>query len=204
MYHIFGFFFRMTVQGSNLNESHMLHTSFFLTTENEKNSRVHTSYPYNSIELSAVFVHGHDLDRHVEVDIFLIPKNVMILFGITTFLFLTVTIVLWIGRMKLIKQNDFLLAALDISILIFGGGNLRIQHRFEKWFFGILMLLVIFALPVYTSVYLDEAYYMLNQRLSTFEELGQFNLSVYSSSPLRNHNNDIQEMLRYVLIKNKM
>lgn len=194
----------MTVQGSNLNESHMLHTSFLLTSENEKNSRVHASYPYNSIELSAVFVYGHDLDRHVEVDISLIPKNLMILFGINFFLFLTVTIVLWIGRMKLVKQNDFPLAALDISILIFGGGNLRIQHRFEKYFFGILMLLVIFAVPLYTSVYLDEAYYMLNQRFSTFDELRQINLTVYSSSPLRNHNNDIHEMLKYVLIKHKM
>lgn len=192
----------MAFQVDNLNESHMLHmNSFLLTSKNDKSSRVHPSYPFDSIELCAVFVYGHDIER--QVDIYHFSKKFMILFSINNFITTSLATILWIARRKImsISQSEFSLAQLHILSVIFGGGNVRIQHRFERYFFSILMLASFFTVPLTLGEYLEEAYNFLNQQMSTFEELRQFNLSVYSTPPLRNHNNDVQEMLKYELIK---
>lgn len=137
-------------------------------------------YPYSTVELRVIFVYGKDFDRRM--NIFFVPKSVQLV-GILVLLFIfAAAIFLYITRQKLrLPHNDFPSALFDCWIPFIGGGNLRAEHRLERWFFAILLFGAFFIMSVFSSDLLDCVVRVLNAKVSTFAELAEINPPIYSN-----------------------
>lgn len=89
--------------------------------------------------------------------------------------------------------------ALPYSIHIpIGGGNLRIEHRFEKWYFGILLIGAFFIVSVFGGDLVDSVVCILNPKMLTFKDLAEMDTQIhfYIDPDLDSPDLGILEMLR--------
>lgn len=170
-------------------------SSYSLRSKNDP--KIKASYPYHSIKLSGIFVYGQDVGRNIEI--FHVSRSLAaecVFYWIIT---IVLVFILWIGRRKLkLQRNGFSITYLDIFSALWAGGNIRAQHGFEKWFFGIVMIGAFFLIPILTGDLLDMFYSVLDSKVSTFSELTTTNLSIYMHPILKNHDENILEMIRLV------
>lgn len=170
-------------------------TSFSLRFEEGTAINVYPSFPYSSIRLYAIFVYGHDFNRNI--DVFNLSTSLLIYGGVWIILTVLLATILWIGRQKLNhRRNEFTLALIDITVTYLAGGNLRMQHKIEKWFFGILLIFAFFLTSILTGDVLDQIYRVNSQKMSEFHELSQLNLSIYTHPSLSNQDDDVHALLR--------
>lgn len=170
--------------------------SFTLGVEEGKAVKVYPSYPYTMVRLYAIFIYGDDFIRNI--DVFNFSTICLIYGGVWIMITVLLAAILWIGRRKLnLRRNEFSLALIDIFVTYFAGGNLRIQHKLEKWFFGILLIFAFFLTSILTGDVLDQIYRVFSQKVSAFHELSQSNLSIYTHPNLLNQDDDIQALLRF-------
>lgn len=133
-------------------------------------------YPYHTIELVAIFVYGNDFTRHMSVP--LIPDYILTLAGLISLFVCFAAIILWIIRRKYaLRRNDSTSSFMDALVPFIGGGNARIKHKCEKWFFGILLIGAFLITSLFTDDLLDCVYQILNQKLTHFEQLTAMNLT---------------------------
>lgn len=165
------------------------------STKSYKGKIAYPLYPYQSVELAVIFVYGEDIQR--QVNIWYMPGSVQgQAISIVTFMSLA-AIVLCIIRRKFKLRRDGLLSTFIHTLVVFiGGGNLRMQHRFEKWFFGILLFGAFFITSIFTGDLLDCVYRILNQKISTFEELAGMNSPIYISRSLAANSMHVRNILR--------
>lgn len=152
-------------------------------------------YPYHSIELVVIFVYGQDFTRHM--NILLIPESIQLLAGLIMLFICLAAIVLCIIRRKLeLQRNGFVSSFVDTLIPFIGGGNLRIEHKWEKWFFGILIIGAFFITSLFAGDFLDCVYLILSQKITRFEQLAQINSTAVFNPSLNANLRDIRSMLR--------
>lgn len=152
-------------------------------------------YPYYSIDLVVIFVYGHDYTRLM--NLMLIPDSVLIVTGIIILYICVCAVILCIIRKKLgPRRNDLLSAFTDITIIFIGGGNVKIDHKWEKWFFSVLLIGSMFIMFLFGGDLLDSVYLILNQKITKFQELVKINAAVFPGPTLISHNDSIREMFR--------
>lgn len=181
------------------NHSNVLHFDSLLLPLKNDTRRSYPLYPYHSIELVVSFVYGTDFTRHM--NILLIPESVQLLATVIMVFMLLAAIVLCIIRKKFkLERNGFVLAFIDTLIAIIAGGNIRMNHKFERWFFGILLIGAFFITSLFAGDLVDCIIRILNQKISTFDQLAGINAPIYTSQRLSAYDEDIHEMLRFVLV----
>ena len=161
-------------------------------------SKMYPVYPFESIQLTAVFVYGTDFQR--ELNLFAGISRAIKLIAAFIVLFISLAaIVLHIIRRKLrLPRADLVSTHIDCWIPFIGGGNLEIRHRLERWFFGILLFAAFFIMSVFSGDLLDSVVKVYNQKIGTFEELAEINAPIYIEPTLGFYSDTIHEMLKCV------
>lgn len=138
-------------------------------------------YPYRMIHLETVFVYGEDFRR--ERDVFVISVSVLIQgASIILFMVLAANSLIIIRRKFNIQPNDYSSAFIEIITLFIGGGSVRIQHKYEKWFFTVLSFGAFLIMCVIAGDLLDNFIKVLDTKISKFEELVDINPPIYIHS----------------------
>lgn len=152
-------------------------------------------YPYHSRVLRGIFMYGTDYKRGF--DIFRVSKSVKIVVALLLSLFFVAIIILRAIRRRFrLLGNSVGSCAMDCLILFIGGGNLEMRHRFERWFFGILMVGAFFIVSVFGGDLVDSVVTVLNSKFDTFEDLVEINPPIYIDPTLSSQYTEICDMLR--------
>lgn len=163
-------------------------------TNNEK-SKKYPLYPYHPIDLKTTFVYGDDFNR--QTDIFLFPASMKILCILIVLLFITsVTVLRIIRRNRNLQRGDLSSTVFDCVIAFVNGGNLEMRHKWEKWFFGILLFSVFFIVSVLVGDLLDSVIRVRNSKIDTFDKLADIRAPIYISLSLQPYNDTVYELLR--------
>lgn len=148
-----------------------------------------------------MFVYGQDYTR--AMNILFIPGYVQALAGVITLFICLAAVVLSIIRRKFqLPRSDSVSAFIDTIIPFIGGGNVRIDHKCEKWFFGIVIIGAFFITSLFTGDLLDCVYLVLFQKIETFAQLAAINSTFLISPTLSLHILEIAYMLRCVTCNN--
>lgn len=125
----------------------------------------------------------------------LIPDAVLIMSGFIMLYICASAIGLWIIRNKFkLRRNSFYSAFIDTLIPFIGGGNIQIEHKWEKWFFGILLFGSFFITSLFVGDLLDSVYLILTQKITKFEQLNEINTMLVVMNP--SYKDHVLEMLR--------
>lgn len=145
-------------------------------------------YPYHSVEYRVLFIYGRDYSRRM--NILFISKRVQLLACLIEFFILLAMIVLCIIRKVLkLQRNDIFSVFIDTMIPSISGGNIWMDHKWEKWFFCILFGGAFFIMSLFTGDLLDGVYMILNQKISTFEQQAALNTNMNMNIPIWNSGN---------------
>lgn len=156
-----------------------------LNAEKRKGSNTRPLYPYHTVELTALFVYGTDFKREVNILFEPIPEQIQLIAGLIVLFVLWAAIVLYMIRRKLnLPRNEFSLAFMECITPFIGGGNMRIRHKWEKWFFIILIFGAFFIVAVFAGCLLDAAIRIQHQRIETFEQLAQIDSPIFIRNSL--------------------
>lgn len=167
-----------------------LHFESHLSHPQRKESFV---YPYYAVDLVVVFTYGEDYTRYQ--NILLIPDAILIMGGFIMLYIFVSAIVLYFFRKKFKLQRASVLSAfIDTLIPFIGGGNIQIDHKWEKWFFGILLIGSFFIVSLFAGDLLDCIYLILNQKITKFEQLAEIDTSLVVMNPF--YKDVVLEMLR--------
>lgn len=167
---------------------------------NDKGTLAYPLYPYNDMEIVVFFLYEEKFTRRM--NILLIPKSIRTLAGLIMSLVALATIVLCIIRRKLkLRRSGLIPSFIDTLTAFIGGGNVRMQHKIVKWFFGILWIAAFFKISVFLSDLVDYFTSILNQEVSTFEQLAQINPQFVVSESITQHRGRILEMFRCVVLR---
>lgn len=171
--------------------------SYQLTNSDHKRAVTHHLYPYHANELAVFFVYGKDFTRRLNISH--VPESIQILTSVIALFVSFSAIVLCIVRKMLkLRRNGLLASFIDVMIPFIGGGNIRIQHKFEKWFFGILFIGAFFIVSEFSGDLVDWVVSIWNQKINTFEQLAKINPPIFIIPTLKERSRHIEAMLRLV------
>lgn len=124
------------------------------------------------------------------------PPSTQIAAGIILFFIWLATITLCIIRRKLgLSRAGFISPFIDCLIPFIGGGNIQMRHKFEGWFFGVLMFSAFLKLSVFGGDLVDSVIQIIKSKVSKFEQLAETNSTIYINTPLKFHSENIHSML---------
>lgn len=170
--------------------------------ESDTTTQIYPLYPFNSIELGVLFVYGKDFER--TIDILVIPKSLKLVSILVSCFISLAVIILYIIRNKFkLRRNGGSSVIIDCMIAFINGGNLQMRHKFEKWFFGILIFGAFFMTALLTGDILDCIYQNRAHKISKFDEINDLKIPVFISRHLKIHEDLIHEMLRFDLLDYK-
>ena len=160
-----------------------------------KLTKTRVLYPFHLIEFSTIFMYGRNYQRGGPV--FNASGTVQLAAGLIALFVVVTAIILWLFRRKLrLSRDEFQLSLMDTLILIIGGGNLQMNNRFERWFFGILLIGSFFLMAVFGGSLLDCFTNVSESKVRTFDDLAKINSTIIIDVTLSLHKDDIIEMLR--------
>lgn len=154
------------------------------------------------MELAAIFVFGTDFTRQMSAAI--IPESIKIISGLIILFITLAAIILYIVRKKLkFRRDGFTSALIDTLIAFFAGGNLRMKHKLERWFFAILLISAFFITSIFVG---DILFYVYNivTKIKTFQQLAKINSPIYIDKRVENFSNEIHGLCKYVFIVHVM
>lgn len=167
--------------------------SLYLPSANDNRTKTYNLYPFKSHELIVMFVYGSDFQR--DMNKVFTPKwllqmqNFILLFISLAALFICII------RKKLHLQHDDIVSSLiDIGMAFIGGGDLRMRHKIEKWFFGVLMIGAFFIAAMWIGDLL--LYNYQDKKISAIDQLPKMNLSAYTLQSFGKYSDIIRVMLR--------
>lgn len=150
-----------------------------------------------TIELKTYFVYGTDYGRGMYSQA--IPLSTQIAVGLMLLFICLAAISLSIIRRKLkLRGDDFYKSFIDCLIPLVGGGNIRMRHKYERWFFGVSYFAAFLLVNIFASDFVNAIITIFDSKISTFEQLAQTNSPIYIHEPLRFHSDEIHGMLQYV------
>lgn len=149
---------------------------FFRERNLERNPRVYDLYPYHSTEVIVIFVYGTDFRR--ERDIFLVPNSILLVTSLIVLFMTMSSLTLYVARRKLnLRGNSVTISIMDCLIPFIGGGNLQMEHRFERWFFGIMLIGGFFIIAVFGGDLVDTVIKIHSSKIETYEHLAATNVT---------------------------
>lgn len=72
------------------------------------------------------------------------------------------------------------------------------QHKFERWFFAVLMVGAFFITALWTGELLSLVYRITDQKVNTFEQIIKINTTIYNGDRETHINDIVHEMLKFV------
>lgn len=106
---------------------------------------------------------------------------------------------LYIIRKKCkLPRNSLSSSIIDTLIAFIAGGNLRMRHKWERWFFGILLIGVFFTTSLFVGDLLDSVYRTMDQKIKTLNQLTELDSPIFIHSSLENHADQVEALLRSV------
>lgn len=164
--------------------------------ESDTTTRIYPLYPFNSIELSVMFVYGKDFER--TDDQLVIPDSLKLVSILVSGFISLAVIILFIIRKKFnLRRSGASSTLIDCMIAFINGGNLQMRHKFERWFFGILIFGAFFMTALLTGDILDCIYQNRSHKISKFDEISHSKFPIFVSLHFKIHEELIQEMLRF-------
>lgn len=135
------------------------------------------------------------------MNIVLVPVSAKVL-SILIVLFMCLSaIILWILRSKFeLGRNSLVSSIIDTMIAFIAGGNLRMHHKIERYFFGIQLFSAFFIISLFSGGLLFYIHRILNQEITMFKELTEIDSPIYINPSLEVYGHVIQGMLRCVYI----
>lgn len=164
----------------------------------DKSMKKSPLYPYQSAKLFTLFYYGSDYERQRNHSFL---TRISTMFNLWMFLFLILMAILLciLRRMAKLRRDGLYSTIIDISITFTGGGNIRIDHKMERWLFGIAFVGFFFLIAIWQNEYLYPSLLLPDETIDSFEELAGINPPIYLSPQLKAYNDVIVEMLRLKL-----
>lgn len=162
----------------------------------------HTLYPYNSIELAVVLVYGTDVKRRK--DTLYIPEWVRYMGFWILFFWISFALILCvIRRRRGIAHHGLNSTLIETDVFFIGVGTIQMDHRWEKIFFGILLMLGVVTNPLWSDIFLVQTYQMMDEKISLilirFDQLAKIQSPIYLYSSLEGDSVLVNELIRCIL-----
>lgn len=166
-----------------------------LIVPNEKGTMTQSAYPFRSLKLMVIFVYGTDYTR--QMNILMIPEAVQITAATIVFFMGSAAFVLSIIRRKLrLRRNGLILTLIETLVAFIGSGNMNMNHKFERYFFAIVLIMGFFMTSLYAGDLLDCIVQILNQKFTKLEQLKGFRTPIYVPGPMYTYKNYIVTSLK--------
>lgn len=134
-------------------------------------------YPYQTKKLAVIFVYGINYAR--QTNVWLIPESTQSIFiSVVLFMSLAAIVLSFIRRKWELRGDGLITSQIDTMIVFTAGGNLRMHHNWERWFFGIMLIGAFFIVSIFTGDLLS-CVYRTASKISNFEQLTQINAPIY-------------------------
>lgn len=102
-----------------------------------------------------------------------------------------------IRRQAKLQRVSFVLGLLELFAIVFGGGNIRCRHSWEKRYFAIAMIGSFFLISLYLAYFsMHSMMHSKYQKIDTFEKLAKHNITYYLVSNLAENEVEVTQMLR--------
>lgn len=195
----FSFYLRKTLQRTH---SNFLHLGWMSAIKSiAKETMTYPLYPYHAREIVVIFVYGTDSNRQLSI----IPFPVCLLY-LNYSMFVTIisaaVVLCYIRRTFKLRRDGYISSFIDTIVGFIGGGTLRIVHKLERYFFGILMIGGIFLVAIWTDKVLDHIYHIQFFEVDTLKKLSEIGRLPVFVSPFWESDRDLlEEILRLVIRK---
>lgn len=105
--------------------------------------------------------------------------------------------ILYLIRKRAEIQSDGFQGFIEVLAIVFGGGNIQSQHRWEKMFFAVAMVASFFLVAIYLADFsMHSTIYDDSQTVNTFDKLSKQNVTFVVNSFLAEETQLITQMLR--------
>lgn len=154
---------------------------------------------YTSVELAVVLVFGKDLERRR--DILYVDKWLQYMGLSILFFWIAFAIILHnVRRLRGIAHHGLISTLIESAVPFIGIGTIQIDHRSEKIFFGMLLMLGVVTNPLWSDIFLVQTYEVMDEKVTTFDQLAKINSKIFVSLHLKMHKSTIPERIRYISI----
>lgn len=178
------------------------HTYPISTYRKSNNAKHLLSINLNQIDqISMIFVYGSDFTRSIRsLDMISFWKSTS--FWIVCAIFVVAAIILYqLRRVADLQCASIFIGLFEVFVVLFGGGNIRAQHRCERVFFAIMLVASFFLVSLYLADFSMHSVLYEPQRVNTFDELAKRDVPFYVNLILSQHEPKINAMLRRVIIE---
>lgn len=163
-------------------------------------TRIIELYPYRKWIVEVSFFYGKDYEPRLRsATLFEVVSG----YWFIPLWFLVATALLYLIRSKTQtkeRAQDISSTFMDMMIIFFGGGNLIVSFKVERYFIGILLIGMFLIQSIWTGDFLSK---MSNSRnvnsVRTFEKLSELKTPVYIGRSLNTEQERVAEILKYVL-----
>lgn len=151
---------------------------------------------YQSSDLAISFVYGDDL-KYRETSFFthMLGNKLNTLLSLNWFLL--AAILYYLRRKLRLRRDGYISCLLDLLIAGIGGGNIRITHRYERWFFSIVFIKYFFLMAIWSGSMFYPTFLEFNQSIKSIKEIAAINPPIFISPSLKYNGGDVVDMLRY-------
>lgn len=157
------------------NQHGTLHFSPYLF---DNDATTYPLYPFDSDNFIVIFVYGEDFKR--QLNMWFIPGSARTIFIFIIMFICLAAIVLCIIRKKFkLRRADLPITFIHTIVAFIGGEDLRMRHKWERWFFGIVMIGAFFITSVYGGTLLDYFVQSYGQKMTKIEQLIGLKLPVF-------------------------
>lgn len=154
-------------------------------------------YPYNTMEISVIFVYGIDQERE-KYRILLTGLGTTTLSIFVVLVLMAAAVLCFYRRTNRLQRDGYISSFIDVCITFYGGGNLHMRHTFERLFLGMLLIGFFFLMAFWQEAVLFPSFLLHDQRVRTFNDLIKKNPPIYSAGSMSEITEIIEEMLRFV------
>lgn len=144
-----------------------------------------------------IFVYGTDYQRQFNNN--LLSKLTLFMFNWTSLFVILASIFLcFVRRIDRLRRAGFMPVLIDVMVMFIGGGNLRMRHTLEKWFFVVVSIGAFFLNAICFDSTSFPSYLLSTQSVETFQQLTEINPPIYFNHLLKSDEKLIHKMLRFV------
>lgn len=162
---------------------------------NEKTTIPITMFNYHPTELKMMLVYGTDLDpprKNPLAKYFALKSSRAAYASVIVF----AALLFFIRRKFRLRHDGFISAYIDVFICHFGGENLRMTHRIEKWFFAFWWIASFFMHAIIGALVFDTIWLSFNNKIVSIEQITTINPPILLNPSMAENEQSIKTILR--------
>lgn len=156
-------------------------------------------YLYHSTDLTIIFVYGTDMERQRN-DAFTHFFANKLTQSCMLFHVLAAAVLCYLRRRERLRHDGYISCWIDIFVSFFGGGNIRMTHRLERWLFGIVYIANFFLMAVWSGLVLYPSYFERDQSIKSIGKIATINPPIFIDPTMNANEEEIAAILRYFVI----